>query len=98
MTLSCMVFRLDNVYVINLHHISPMFLSCLKASLDDIWLPHRRLGHTSMHTFHKLVKHDLIRGLQPYNYEKDSVSSACVRNKQVCASFKPLKMCLPLDV
>jgi len=28
--------KLDNFYAINLDHISPMHLSCLKTSLDDV--------------------------------------------------------------
>ena len=37
--------RIDNVYAINLNSISSEKLSCFKASLDDTWLWHRRLGH-----------------------------------------------------
>ena len=44
-----------------------------------------------MHILHKLVKHNLIRGLAPYNYEKEHVYSAFVKVKQVQASFKSLK-------
>jgi len=91
MTLFCMVLDLDNVYAVNLNHISCMHISCLKASLDDAWLWHRMLGHASMHTLHKLVKHDLVRGLPPYKYEKDRVCSVRIKVKQVCASFKSLK-------
>jgi len=30
--------KVDNVDAINLDHVSPMHLSCLKASFDDAWL------------------------------------------------------------
>ena len=62
--------RLDNVYAINLDYISPMYLSYLKASLDNAWFWHRRFGHASMHTPHKLVKHDLVKGYSLTNMRK----------------------------
>ena len=83
--------RLDNVYVINLDHISLLHFSYLKASLDNAWLWDHRIGHACMCTIHKLVKHDLVRGLPCYKYEKDHACSAFVKGKQVGASFKPLK-------
>ena len=78
-------------YVVSLNHISPIHLSCLKASLDDAWLWHHRLGHANIHILHKLVKHDLVRGLPLYKYGKDRVYNECVKSKQVHASFKLLK-------
>jgi len=42
--------RIDNVYALNLRSVSPNKLSCFKASLDETWLWHRRLGHASMRT------------------------------------------------
>jgi len=39
-------FRLDTVYTISLNHISPMHLSCLKASIDGVWLWLCRLART----------------------------------------------------
>jgi len=51
-----------------------------------------------MHTFHKSVKHDLVRGLPPYKFKKDRVCSVCVRGKQVHVSFQFIKMCLYLKV
>ena len=55
--------RIDNVYAINLHNISSNKLSCFKASLDDTWLWHHRLGYASVHTIEKLSKLDLVHGL-----------------------------------
>jgi len=53
-----------------------------------------------MHTFYKLVKHDFIRELPPYKYEKDRVCTASLRGRQLCTSFKYLKnmstLCLVL--
>ena len=81
--------RLDNVYAINLDHISLMHLSCLKASLGNAWLRHHSLGHISVHTLHKFIKHDLVRGLWPYKYQKDYACSACVKGKQVVHPSNP---------
>jgi len=83
--------RIDNVYAINLSSVSPNKLSCFKASLNNTWLWHRRLGHASMHTIEKISKHDLVRGLPSYKFEKDHICDACVREKQVRSSFKPKK-------
>jgi len=55
-------FKLDNVYATSLDHISPIHLSYLKASHDDVWLWQHRLGNASMHALPKLVKHDLTWG------------------------------------
>jgi len=68
--------RIDNAYAINLNSISPNKLSCFKASLDDTWFSHHRLGHASMHTIEKLSRHDLVRGLPSYKFEKDLVCDA----------------------
>jgi len=81
--------RIDNVYAINLNVVSPNKLSCLKASLDDTWLWHRRLGHISTHTIEKLAKHDSVHGLPSYKFEKDRICDAYVKGKQVRSSFKP---------
>ena len=39
--------KLNSIYAINFNHISPMHLSHLKASFDDLWLWHSRLRHAS---------------------------------------------------
>lgn len=80
--------RIKNVYGINLDDIPSQNLSCLKTSHDDIWLWHRRLGHASMHSINKLVKHELVRGLPPCNFEKDHICDACTKGKQTRSSFK----------
>jgi len=60
--------RLDNVYAINLDHISHMHLSYLKASIDDALLWYcRKVMQASMNTLHKLVKHDFRKRIvTPY--------------------------------
>jgi len=83
--------RIDNIYAVNMDSISSNKLSCFKASLDDTWLWHRRLGHASMHTLEKLSKLDLAHGLPSYKFEKDHICDACAKGKQVHSSFKPKK-------
>ena len=92
--------RLDHVYAINLDHISPMDLSYLKAFFNDAWLWHHILRHASLHTSYKLTKHDLVRRITPYKFEKYCLCSECVRGKQVCASseVQTIKKCVYLTV
>jgi len=42
-----------------------------------------------MHIIEKLSKHDLVRGLFSYKFEKDRI--CCVKGEQVRSSFKPQK-------
>ena len=57
--------------------------------VNDSWLWHRRLGHTSMKTLSKFVKNDLVIGLPKLNFNKDKICDACQFGKQVRSSFKP---------
>jgi hypothetical protein len=56
--------------------------TCLftKASLG--WLWHRRLAHVGMSTLKKILKKDMVRGLNDV-FEKDKLCSACQDGKQV---------------
>jgi len=84
--------KVENVYAINLYLIDSKNLSCFKVVNDDVWLWHTRLGHASLHISEKLSEHDLVRSLSRHKYDDDEVCSACVRGKQVRASFKPIKI------
>ena len=46
-------FRVDNIYKINLDRVDTKTEICLKTTLDESWLWHRRLCHASMHTLRK---------------------------------------------
>jgi len=90
MTLCCMV--LDwMMFMLYILIISLLCIFHVDAFLNGAWLWHGRLHHASIYTIHKLVRHDLEKGLPPYKFEKDYVCSVCVRGKQVCELFKPLK-------
>ncbi|GKA29872.1 retrovirus-related pol polyprotein from transposon TNT 1-94 [Tanacetum coccineum] len=59
--------RKDNMYSADLKNIVPSGgLTCLfaKATLDESNLWHRRLGHINFKTINKLVKENLVRGIE----------------------------------
>ncbi|GKD97399.1 ribonuclease H-like domain-containing protein [Tanacetum coccineum] len=58
--------RKDNMYSFDIKNIVPKeSLTCLvaKATLDELMLWHRRLGHINFKNINKLVKDNLVRGL-----------------------------------
>ncbi|GJV01159.1 putative ribonuclease H-like domain-containing protein [Tanacetum coccineum] len=63
-------------------------LTCLvaKATLDELMLWHRRLGHVNFKTINKLVKDNLVRGLPSKRFENDQTCVACLKGKQHKAS------------
>ncbi|GJQ96077.1 putative reverse transcriptase, RNA-dependent DNA polymerase [Tanacetum coccineum] len=65
-------------------------LTCLvaKASLDELMLWHRRLGHVNFKTIKKLVKDNLVRGLPSKRFENDQTCVACLKGKQHKSSCK----------
>ncbi|GJR81439.1 ribonuclease H-like domain-containing protein [Tanacetum coccineum] len=61
------VSRKDNMYSVDLKNIVPSGgLTCLfaKATLDESNLWHRRLGHINFKTLNKLVRGNLVRGIE----------------------------------
>ena len=63
---------------------------CLTVRKDNLtWLWHRRLGHTSYNVLHKLVKHDMVKGLSEISFKKNKVfCESCTQGKQTRKSFK----------
>nr|GEW61056.1 retrovirus-related Pol polyprotein from transposon TNT 1-94 [Tanacetum cinerariifolium] len=60
--------RENNMYNVDLKNVIPLGgLTCLfaKATLDESNLWHKRLGHIDFKTMNKLVKGNLVRGIQP---------------------------------
>nr|GEV44594.1 ribonuclease H-like domain-containing protein [Tanacetum cinerariifolium] len=58
--------RENNMYNVDLKNVVPSGdLTCLfaKATLDESYIWHRRLGHINFKTMNKLVKGNLVRGL-----------------------------------
>nr|GEU39137.1 ribonuclease H-like domain-containing protein [Tanacetum cinerariifolium] len=58
----------------------------LKATLDELNLWHRRLGHINFKTINKLVRGNLVRGLPLKLFENDHTCVACQKGKQHKAS------------
>nr|GEU84565.1 hypothetical protein [Tanacetum cinerariifolium] len=85
------VLRKNNMYSVDMKNIVPKeSLTCLvtKATLDELMLWHRRLGHVNFKTINKLVKENLVRGLPTKHFENDQTCVACLKGKQHKASCK----------
>ncbi|GJS53500.1 putative ribonuclease H-like domain-containing protein [Tanacetum coccineum] len=83
--------RKNNMYSVDMKNIVPKeSLTCLvaKATLDEIMLWHKRLGHINFKTINKLVKDNLVRGLPTKRFENDQTCVACLKRKQNKASCK----------
>ncbi|GJV57207.1 putative ribonuclease H-like domain-containing protein [Tanacetum coccineum] len=81
----------DNMYSFDMKNIVPKnSLTCLaaKATLDELMLWHRRLGHINFKNINKLVKENLVRGLPLIRFENDKTCVACLKGKQHRASYK----------
>ncbi|GJR55373.1 putative ribonuclease H-like domain-containing protein [Tanacetum coccineum] len=89
--------RKDNMYSFDMKNIIPKeSLTCLvaKATLDELMLWHRRLGHINFKNINKLVKDNLVRGLPTKRFENYQTCVAYLKGKQHRAScllrgFKP---------
>ncbi|GJU61765.1 ribonuclease H-like domain-containing protein, partial [Tanacetum coccineum] len=81
--------RKNNMYSADMKNIVPKeSLTCLvaKATLDELMLWHRRLGHVNFKTIKKLVKDNLVRGLPSKRFENDQIYVSCLKGKQHKAS------------
>ncbi|GJT41134.1 retrovirus-related pol polyprotein from transposon TNT 1-94 [Tanacetum coccineum] len=79
------VLRKDNMYSVDLKNVVPQGgLTCLfaKATPDESYLWHRRLGHVNFKTMNKLVKGNLVRGLPLKLFEINQTCVACQKGKQ----------------
>nr|GEV42435.1 hypothetical protein [Tanacetum cinerariifolium] len=82
--------RRNNMYSVYMKNIVPKeSLTCLvaKATLDELMLWHRRLGHINFKNINKLVKDNLVRGLPSKCFENDQSCVACLKGKQHKASL-----------
>nr|GEY14831.1 hypothetical protein [Tanacetum cinerariifolium] len=59
-----------------------------EATIDELNLWHRRLGHINFKTMNTLVKGNLVRGLATKVFENDNTCVACKKGKQHRASCK----------
>ena len=80
-------FRVDNIYKINLDRVDTKTEICLKTTLDESWLWHRRLCHASMHTLRKITRGRLVRGVPSLDFSEDHLCDACQQGKLTRVSF-----------
>ena len=73
--------RVDNVYIIDLNKIDNKDIKCLMSISHDIWIWHRRLGHTNFELLNDLYKHELVIGLPKLEFTKDKPCDACQKEK-----------------
>jgi hypothetical protein len=77
-------FHYDNLYLINFSSNGASLSTCLFTKSSKGWLWHRILAHVGMNQLKKLMKRDLIIGLNnDIIFEKNKLCSACQAGKQV---------------
>ena len=79
--------RINNVYLLDIS--SPCSIGCLISKHDESWLWHRRIAHIHMNHLNKLISKNFVIGLPKLKFEKDHISEACQKGKQIKNSFKP---------
>ena len=83
------MMMINNVYKIDLENLdSTQEELCLKTTLDESWLWHRRLCHASMHTIRKITRSSLVRGVPQLEFSSEQLCEACQLGKLTKASFK----------
>ncbi|GJV31449.1 putative ribonuclease H-like domain-containing protein [Tanacetum coccineum] len=83
--------RKNNMYSVDMKSIIPKeSLTCLvaKATLDELMLWYKRLGHVNFKTINKLVKDNLVKGLPIKHFENDQTYVPCLKGKQHKASSR----------
>jgi hypothetical protein len=83
-------FHYGNLYLVNFSSNNASLSTCLfiKSSRGCLW--HRRLAHVGMNQLKKLMKYDLIIGLNNnIIFEKNKLCSACQAGKQVGNTHPP---------
>jgi hypothetical protein len=77
-------FRYDNLYLVDFSSNDASLSTCLFTKSSKGWLWRRRLAHVGMNQLKKLMKHDLVIGLNnDIIFEKNKLCSACQTGKQV---------------
>nr|GEV02443.1 hypothetical protein [Tanacetum cinerariifolium] len=83
--------RKDNMYNVDLNNVVPQRgLTCLfaKATSEESYLWHRRLGHVNFKTINKLVKENLVRGLPSKLFKINETCVACQKGKLASCKTK----------
>jgi hypothetical protein len=76
--------RYGILYLVDFSSNDASLSTCLFIKSSKGWLWHRRIAHVGMNQLNKLMKHDLIIGLNnDIIFEKNKLCSACQTDKQV---------------
>jgi len=75
--------------MIDLNTVTTDSFTCMKATLDDSCLWHKRFAHISPTILNELNSWDLVEGLPSIKFEQEKMCDSCARCKQVRSSFKP---------
>ena len=70
-------YRTENIYKIILDRLDSNSSICLKTTLDESWLWHRRLCHASMSTLKKITRFGLVRGVPSLEFSDDRSPYRC---------------------
>ena len=62
--------------------------TCLSATVSDLELWHKRLGHMNVQSLVQIVNAGVVRGVQKLGDKLDSVCSACNKGKQIKVNHK----------
>ncbi|XP_074318518.1 uncharacterized protein LOC141655331 [Silene latifolia] len=84
--------RKRNVYMIDLNAIPTNSFTCMKVTLDDPCLWHKKFAHISSTILNKLKRWDLVEGLPAIKFDQESLCDSCARCKHVRSSFKPKRV------
>ncbi|XP_074306191.1 uncharacterized protein LOC141641430 [Silene latifolia] len=84
--------RVKNVYKLDLNKVPSNSFTCMKVTVDDPCLWHKRLAHINALTLNKLKRWDLVEGLPSIRFDQETLCDSCARCKHVRSSFKPKRM------
>ena len=57
-------------------------ITCLKATVDEAWLWHKRFGHLNFGSLSFMQKRNLVRGLPSFSEPQNKVCEGCALGKQ----------------
>ncbi|PKU78932.1 hypothetical protein MA16_Dca000276 [Dendrobium catenatum] len=69
--------KINNIYILDFNYIEYSNSLYLKIIVDESWLWHRRLCHTSMKTLRNITHKSLVRCKPKLDFTKDHLCDAC---------------------
>lgn len=74
--------RVNNIYMMDLDNLNSSLDLCLKITLDEYRLWHKRLYQASMYTLRKITCTHLVRDVPKIDYFDDHLCDACMHGKK----------------